>query len=95
MTVDFFTCDMGGGGKEGGEKGKGYRRGGGVERGKEGEGVVSKFTSNVLPVAMQLLGSCYAPVSKFPECFRQVVVEWHYYYCCLCESWEAGPQLSH
>lgn len=80
-------CDYGGEkGKREGEKGKGYRRGGGVERGEEGEGV----GSNVLPVAMELLGSYYAPVSKFPECFRQVVVEWHYH-CC----WEGGPQLSH
>ena len=63
--------------------------GGGVERGEKGGGV----GSNVLPVAMELLCSCYAPVSKFPECFQQLVVEWRYHCCCL--RWEGGPQLSH
>ena len=43
-------CDYGGEkGKREGEKGKGYRRGGGVERGEEGEGERSENFERPFP----------------------------------------------
>lgn len=78
----LFMCDM--------ERGMGK---GGKSTGAEGEWKEERRGEVLVAMYYQLLWSCYAPVSKFPECFQQLVVEWCYHCCCL--HWEGGPQLSH